>query len=66
MDQMSIFPETLYWIPEVDNACRMWKCPKCGGRMEGEPMNWNPWFNPYYFCPYCGTALETKVGRNGE
>ena len=51
------------WIPEVDNNCRMWKCPKCSGRMIGEPMHWNPDFNPYHFCPYCGTPLETKKGK---
>ena len=29
-DQFSLFPEQRFWIPEVDNYCRMWKCPECG------------------------------------
>lgn len=64
MEQMSFLPEVHYWIPEVDNNCRMWKCPLCGGRMVGEPMHWNPDFNPYHFCPYCGARLYAKGGAN--
>lgn len=59
-DQYSLFPEVRYWIAEVDNNCRMWKCPECGKRMVGEPLGWYQ-FNNYKFCPYCGTALETRA-----
>ena len=59
MTQMSLFPEILFWIPEIDNGCRMWKCPVCGRRMIGQPLHWHQ-FNNYKFCPYCGTALETR------
>ena len=53
MEQTSLFEEILFWIPEVDTGCRMWKCPKCGGRMVGNSMNWESRnFNPYHFCPY--------------
>ena len=54
-------PVTGKWIPEVDNDCRMWKCPNCGGRMIGHPMNFGSRdYNPYYFCPYCGKHLQEK------
>lgn len=66
MDQMSLFLEARYWIPEEDNGCRMWKCPQCGGRMIGQPMNWDRNFNPYHFCPYCGERLHTKKGKVDE
>ena len=48
------------WIPEVDMDTRMWKCPVCGGRLVGHPMNWEDGrtYNPYYFCPYCGEHLK--------
>ena len=57
-DQFSLFPEQRFWIPEVDNYCRMWKCPECGKRMGGQPLEWYQ-FNYYRFCPYCGTRLYT-------
>ena len=46
------------WIPEEDTGTRMWKCPQCGGRMIGKPMDWDENFNPYYYCPYCGKHLK--------
>jgi predicted RNA-binding Zn-ribbon protein involved in translation (DUF1610 family) len=62
MEQTSLFEELLFWIPEVDTGCRMWKCPKCGGRMVGNSMNWESRnFNPYHFCPYCGQKLHTRT-----
>ena len=59
-DQYSLFPEVRYWIAKVDNDCRMWECPECGKRMVGQPLGWYQ-FNYYKFCPYCGTALETRA-----
>lgn len=57
-DQTSLFEEELFWIPEEDNNCRMWKCPVCGKRMVGPALHWYQ-YNYYRFCPYCGTRLHT-------
>ena len=57
--QLALFEEVQYWSPEVENDCRMWKCPVCGKRMGGQPLGWYQ-FNYYRFCPYCGTHLLTK------
>lgn len=40
------------WKKDVENGCRMWRCPDCGGRMSGNV--WDEGFCPYEFCPYCG------------
>lgn len=58
-DQTSLLPEIRFWIAEVDNSCRMWKCPECGGRIVGQPLHWHQ-FNAYNYCPYCGERLETR------
>lgn len=53
--------DVIFWIPEEDNGCRMWKCPKCSKRMVGHPLNFGSRnFNPYKFCPYCGERLYMK------
>lgn len=41
------------WIPELDNSCRMWKCPCCGARSIGDP--WDRKRCPYFFCYKCGS-----------
>ena len=64
-DQFSLFPEQRFWIPEVDNDCRMWKCPECGKRMGGQPLEWYQ-FNYYRFCPYCGTKINWSVYEKEE
>ena len=58
-EQISLFPDQRFWIPEIDNDCRMWKCPECGKRMVGQPIGWYQ-FNYYRYCPYCGTRLYTR------
>lgn len=65
MDQMSMFPEQRFWIPEIDNGSRMWECPECGKRMGGQPLHWYQ-FNYYRFCPYCGTRLYTDPNLVSE
>lgn len=59
VEQLSLFdmPQRSRWRPEVDNGCRMWACPDCGGRMIGD--FWDEGFCPYEYCPYCGA-------RNGK
>lgn len=59
MNQLSLFEEVRYWIPQVDNDCRMWECPVCHKRMTGPPLGWYQ-FNYYRFCPHCGTRLRTE------
>lgn len=57
VEQTCLFMPTSRWKPEIDNGCRMWACPDCGGRMIGNV--WDEGFCPYEYCPYCGA-------RNGK
>lgn len=59
MEQLSLFDELEYWVPWIDNGCRMWRCPGCLKSLAGQPLNWFQ-FNYYNFCPYCGKRLYTR------
>jgi len=50
-----------YWIPERDNGHRMWRCSRCDRRMVGSV--WDENFNPYRYCPYCGSHNQTEQGE---
>ncbi len=43
------------WQYDEDNGCVMCRCPECGGRLL---IGLYQYWNPYRFCPYCGTRLE--------
>lgn len=43
------------WIYEEDTGEVMCKCPECEGRMTIDVYTY---WNPYRFCPYCGTELD--------
>ena len=51
--------EKAYWIKEMELGCRMWKCPRCKGRIRGNYYDKD--MNPYHFCPYCGKKLATRA-----
>lgn len=43
------------WLYDEDNGRMMCRCPECEGRLTIDVYDY---WNPYHFCPYCGTWLE--------
>lgn len=56
MDQISLFGEDNFWIPEINNSCRLWRCPNCMKAYVGDPIGWYQW-KLHKFCSYCGARL---------